>query len=86
MEMLWRESCEDWLFRVSCEESIHHRGTEFAEFGEFLNQTCLLCALRASAVQSPSSASRESLKTREDLSLLLLFVPMAVALEHLASG
>ena len=32
------------LFRVSCEESIHHRGTEFAEIGEFSSQTSLLCA------------------------------------------
>jgi hypothetical protein len=38
--------------------------TEFAEFGEFFNQEPrLLCALRASAVQSPSSAAHESLKT-----------------------
>ena len=42
---------------------IHHGGTEFAEIGEFLTKNSLLRVLRASAVQSQSSASQESLKT-----------------------
>ena len=47
--------------------NIHHRGTEVAEFGViFLIQQSLLCALRASAVQSPSPASNGSLKTQFD--------------------
>jgi hypothetical protein len=45
---------------------IHHRVTEFAEFGEFLIKNSLLSILRASAVQSPSRASQESLETQNN--------------------
>jgi len=47
------------LFRVYCERSIHHRGTEFAEFGAFFFKNSLLRTLRASVVQSPSPVSQE---------------------------
>jgi hypothetical protein len=30
--------------RVSCERNIHRRGTEFAEFGEFLNKELVYSA------------------------------------------
>jgi hypothetical protein len=41
-------------------KNIHHRGTEFAEFGYLLIKNSLLRALRASAVQSPSVASPQT--------------------------
>jgi len=41
--------------------NIYHRGAEVAEFGEmFLIKQSLLCALRASAVQSPSPLHTEA--------------------------
>jgi hypothetical protein len=45
--------------------SIHHRGAEFAEIGEFLIKNSLLRVLRASAVRSPSLDSQESLKIQK---------------------
>jgi hypothetical protein len=48
-------------------KNIHRRGTEVAEFGEmFLIKQSFLCALRASAVQTPSSSSHGRLKTQFD--------------------
>jgi hypothetical protein len=38
--------------------SIHRRGTEFAEIGEFLIKNSLLRVLSVSAVQSPNPASQ----------------------------
>jgi hypothetical protein len=53
----------NWLLLVSCEEEFTTEAQSSQSSENFLIKNSLLRALRASAVQSPSRASHESLKT-----------------------